>query len=274
MNFEPTPVCDIREIEDKTKDSRWIFRGQRKTFWPLVTSLERVCVAFEAEISKHGAKIEQMLLREFQRRFHHYRSHVPADILEWLSYMQHFGAPTRLLDWTYSFHVALYFAIEVPDPHGYAVWAIDQKWLQERSLEKIKASHHYITEIESRESIERFLSGVPMEQDSAWFGKLLFDLSAPRLVFCANPFRLNERLTLQKGLFLALGDANASFEENLGALEGYKEHIRKFTVHPGKRLSLLRFLDRLNINCATLFPGLEGFSRSLSVFHHRTSELS
>ncbi len=276
MDIDRTPVVDIRQLEDQTKDLRWIFRGQRNTGWRLKTSLERVCDAFEADILKHGAQIEQILLREFQRRFHHYRAHVPREtaVLEWLAYMQHFGAPTRLLDWTYSLHVALYFAIEVPDPDGYAVWAIDQQWLQEESFERIKTSHHYPAEPEGRASIERFLRGVPMEEDAAWLAKLISDTRPPRVVFSANPFRLNERLTLQKGLFLALGDANASFEDNLEALKGYREHVRKFGVSPTMRLPLLRQLDRLNINSATLFPGLEGFSHSLSVFHHRTSELS
>src|SRR5438093_2893211 len=32
--------------------------------------------------------------------------------LEWLALMQHYGAPTRLLDFTYSFWIALFFAFE------------------------------------------------------------------------------------------------------------------------------------------------------------------
>src|SRR5207245_1444179 len=37
---------------------------------------------------------------------------------------QHYGAPTRLLDWTESLHVAMYFAVEKEPDHDGAVWVI------------------------------------------------------------------------------------------------------------------------------------------------------
>jgi len=120
----------IEQIKDKTSTSRWIFRGQRSSKWRLATSLERACNSFKLKISQNGLALEKVLLREFQRRFHHYQSYVPKDNIELLAYMQHFGAPTRLLDWTYSLHVAVYFAIEAAPDDPCAVWAIDQKWLQ------------------------------------------------------------------------------------------------------------------------------------------------
>ena len=275
MKINSTPISDLRRIEDLTQSGKWIFRGQRDLGWPLRTSLERACEGFNGDLSRHGAQLEQILLREFQRRFHHYRADVPHQgaVLEWLAYMQHFGAPTRLLDWTYSLHVAAYFALEAPDANGCAVWAIDQQWLQAQSFEKMKVSHHYPSDAKERGRVERFLLGVPLDGDAAWLQTLLEDRHPPRMVFCANPFRLNERLTLQKGLFLAPGDANSSLECNLEEMADYTQHVRKFALPGSSRLSLLRQLDRLNIGSATLFPGLEGFSRSLSVFHHRISEL-
>lgn len=41
--------------------------------------------------------------------------------------MHHHGAPTRLLDFTYSIYVATYFAAENAERDA-AVWAIDGRW--------------------------------------------------------------------------------------------------------------------------------------------------
>jgi FRG domain len=56
---------------------------------------------------------EHWMLYEFKKRYHLYSSVLPApsDNVEWLALMQHHGAPTRLLDFTDSFYVAVHFAI-------------------------------------------------------------------------------------------------------------------------------------------------------------------
>ena len=45
---------------------------------------------------------EKRILRIFQRKGHLFLTHIPdrLDIFQWLALMQHYGAPTRLLDFT------------------------------------------------------------------------------------------------------------------------------------------------------------------------------
>jgi hypothetical protein len=49
---------------------------------------------------------------------------VPSNdyVLNWWPLMRHYGAPTRLLDWSLSPYVALYFAVEEPWDEDGALW--------------------------------------------------------------------------------------------------------------------------------------------------------
>ena len=66
------------------------------------------------------------MLRQFQRRAHHYCKDLPDfdQKLDWLALMQHYGASTRLLDFSHSFYVAAYFAVENATKDS-AVWAVN-----------------------------------------------------------------------------------------------------------------------------------------------------
>ena len=105
---------------------KWIFRGQKDSSWGLETTLERIVSRFGWELRK-SPNIEKGLIRRFKRQSHHHSTDLPNPdhALEWLALMQHHGTPTRLQDWTYSFFVAVYFAIEQADKAA-GVWALDR----------------------------------------------------------------------------------------------------------------------------------------------------
>src|SRR5258708_4434671 len=73
--------------------------------------------------------------KRVQRTYHQYANHVPRknSEIEWLSVMRHHGAPTRLLDFTYSIYVAAYFALETADMDC-AVWAVNGPWALKESV--------------------------------------------------------------------------------------------------------------------------------------------
>ncbi|HEY4677800.1 MAG TPA: FRG domain-containing protein [Candidatus Angelobacter sp.] len=87
---------------------RWIFRGHSKASFTLIPSVGRW-----AKPASSRAKYEKSLFDIFCReaRGHFNLSSLPADPWEWLSFAQHHGLPTRLLDWTLNPLVALYFAV-------------------------------------------------------------------------------------------------------------------------------------------------------------------
>jgi hypothetical protein len=98
--------------------------------------------------------------------------------------------------------------------------------------------------------------------------------SNKEFVFPINPYRLNERLVIQQGLFLCPGDVASSFEANLEALaedngrkKDFSASLIKYTVKNDAQLrkQIIQRLQRMNMNRATLFPGLDGFSQSLEM---------
>jgi hypothetical protein len=122
--------CRSRNASDEQKWSRWIFKGHKCTSWHLSTTLERTLRdRFNIDLSE-AWKWERRLSREFMRKAQGLISNPPraTDYMEWLALMQHYGAPTRLLDWTYSFWAAVLFAIqdtEIGEDDSCAVWALD-----------------------------------------------------------------------------------------------------------------------------------------------------
>ena len=149
--------CDLLDAFNLFSNSsqQWIFRGQPSSKYPLATKLERDLKDFKVDM-KEALRIEGGLLRRFKRQCHHYIAHPPDEdnTLEWLALMRHYEAPTRLLDWTYSFFVASYFALEKAkeekEPNGNdtgiwecAVWVLTPIgwWIESgASLRSIKSA--------------------------------------------------------------------------------------------------------------------------------------
>lgn len=77
----------------------WAFRGHGDAGYELETTLYRGGQRFHCP-PEILADREAWILRQFQRRAHHYiKDPPPVDKhLEWLALIQHFGGPTRLLD--------------------------------------------------------------------------------------------------------------------------------------------------------------------------------
>ncbi len=234
--------------------SGWLFRGHGNAAWSLQPTLERLKGVLSASAA------EEMIFRRFTRNAYGYlQAHlVPNDTLEWLALMQHHGAPTRLLDWTTSPYVAAFFAFEeVTDPSGTcAVWALDGAWCRRQGAQIIR-------EMRSAEIASVHADG-PATWRSEHFDEVFRGKPLP-VVMPVEPFRRNERLTIQSGTFLCSGDVDRGFEANF---EGYDisvidKHFLKIEIGASLRDSVLRDLKVMNITRATLFPGIDGFAQSL-----------
>jgi hypothetical protein len=238
----------------------WLFRGQRSARWDLKTSLER-CFEREAVAGEARIALEAELLREFRRTFHNYAVHIPerSSVIEWLSLMQHHGAPTRLLDFNYSIYVASYFALETAD-EDCAVWAIDAEWVMGAAVEAMK---------QAGKSNAVKLHAKTSEDHETIADEILFKPPFVSSVLLLSPFRLNERLRIQKGTFLVPGDVASSFMDNLRSHAGHEleDRVLKIVLPARLRGEALEKLHYMNISSTSLFPGLDGYARSLGIYH-------
>ncbi len=236
---------------------RWLFRGQKDAGWSLQPSLERALERFRRPIDQLRW-CERFLLREFKRNFHRYSSYVPLDCddAEWLALMQHHGAPTRLLDWTYSFHIALFFAIESANERSKcAIWAVDNDFLRNLLLRE-KATKF------SKE--ERDIYDRGDDKDHRVLNRI-FDVDAD-IILPMNPLRLNKRLAVQQGIFLFSQSKTEPFSTTFDRLrKGNPDAFREFKIVCSRRLlgNALRTLQNINVSRVSLFPGLDGFTQSL-----------
>jgi hypothetical protein len=92
-------------------------------------------------------------------------------------------------------------------------------------------------------------------------------------VMAVEPYRVNERLKIQQGLLLLGNHPLFPFHNCLTNLLLHAKNggrpstqwLHKINVASGTRVDVLRTLDKVNINSATLLPGLDGFCQSLQV---------
>lgn len=246
----------------------WAFRGQRCASWGLETSLERSYRRISAGIAK--SEFEINVLHRFMRGAHHFVTCPPdpKNTLEWLAMIQHFGGPTRLLDFTKSFYVAAFFALEMADSTA-AIWCLNTDRLRQSSKARLSDICN-----EAGGSDEVICNQIVDEGH---------DISA---TIIAEPFRLNERLIAQKGLFVVPCSLSHSVEHclfntivdndlaantaeidrshmMLGTFPTYGKVLKIFlpeAIHEDAR----KALNGMNVDAATLFPGLDGFVRSLN----------
>ena len=200
-------------------------------------------------------RLETSVLRNF-RKYARRHTEGTDSVWDWMAIGQHYGLPTRLLDWTYSPLVALHFATEDPsefDRDG-VVWCLNF--------------------VEANKLLPRRLQRILKDEGSDTFTvemlapfRTLRDFDAlsrqPFVVFLEPP-ALDERILNQLALFSLMSDAAGSFED---WVKQHPQICRKVAVPARLKWEIRDKLDQANVNERVLFPGLDGLSRWLARYY-------
>ena len=256
MKTNTIEITDWHQFSQEVKDlgyKSWIFRGHSFVQWRLVCTLWRELKTLLIPETSFLAR-EKELLDTFKSCAHHYLSHLPKDeeTLEWWSLMQHFGAPTRMIDWTYSPYCAAFFAIEQS-----VRWQADPA---EPEFQDFCVYGLYVANI-LKHNKDNNIKVLDYDFATKKKHKPFVGLFDPRLK--------NQRLISQQGVFTVQSviekDLETLLQDYPDRPEDKGKGLVKFVFKNNRKVfaNYISFLHRMNISNASLFPGIEGLGRSL-----------
>ncbi len=236
MTVEFTP--QFKEIRIKSMDEIlevvWkypeleFFRGQSNSNWFLEPRLPRLFK--NQNIKETWAGIEASMLEDFRKYSIPHLTRDPRDDLEWLILGQHYGLPTRLLDWTTNPLKALFFALYKCKNDG-ALFGLEPRILVSTFGESMT--------LESISDVTAFL-----------------------------PNWIDNRIIAQESCFtiFPLPPDSSAFTplENMEGNDGNFWRLMKLVIPKEIKSHMLRELNQLGVSFRTLFPDLTGLSDYIS----------
>jgi hypothetical protein len=224
--------------ERKGEQQNLWFRGQPSAQWGLSPRLYR---------DEYRGSQEAEIRQEFQSRaLQLMQGRPPArdDKWEWYFLMQHYGAPTRLLDWTDNRLIALYFAVNAqPEPGDAAVWILDPWWLNRRLGKQIDGP---------------MLPGWDEAEPYLWNLEDAFTRSVDVRVEKAaaiDPPHVDRRLAVQKSRFLIFGRVmDLTRTEVVRRSSG---RLAKMVIPQARVKPMRTELENCGVTVSSVFPDLE-----------------
>lgn len=254
-----TKITDLMH-ELNQLPNHFVFRGQADAEWDLQSTLERILG--EKWSAEKARKFEDRSLDEFKSKYHIYSGteHIPKSKLSWLSVMQHYGVPTRLIDFTTSPYIALYFALEAYDPFSkknLAIFAIDYTSLMEKSLQYIQSKDNKFQET-------RFsLHGKRDQVFDEVVDRYSYDIA-----WITEPIEMNVRIDRQSGTFLISGNLEKTINSIISDPIYESTSIIKFNISYLLYEGIYVALRKMSINSKSIYGDLSGLAKSIKMELH------
>lgn len=228
----------VSEFTNNSKKNKVWFRGLNDITHELNSGLFRLNLG--NEISKYK-KVEEYAYNRFIISS---QNLVTKNSWDLLYIMQHHGVKTRLLDWSESFAVALYFALKKWEHEEIdaCIWMLDPIRLNEKSVER----SHIVFPREGFKYPDGF-SGKNVKHS-----------------FALAPNQNNPRIIAQKGFFTLQGNSLQPLENEFNGDLQKENILEKITLNKNILPDAKKFLKICGIDEFILFPDFEGLAQVIN----------
>jgi len=242
-----TNIVDLIEIAQELHQSFGIdeiwWRGQPKSNWKLVANVYR-------KRKRPISEPDMIFFFKTKARTRHANCPPDDDSASWLFLMQHYGLPTRLLDWTESPLIAAFFAVSQFPKSDSVIWALNPFSLNTSQKSSVTAYGNFLYGILGLDDKDvQFLIAQASRHGSIPEDKILAILTN----------EIDIRMLVQYSTFTLHGSSLP-----LDEFKDADKFLRQFTISAGAKVKLLKELHSVGIRAPNLFPDLEHLAKYLS----------
>jgi hypothetical protein len=252
-------VALIEKLQSKASNSLW-FRGCGVATYKLAPSLYR----HRTVKTKDGIeKLEAQLMTRFRQRSIPLHDRPLSDDWDTLFFMQHYGVPTRLLDWTENPFIAFYFAVTSAKFKGTAKSSgeVTLKFSSDASiwiLDPVAWNKHALRQ-QSYNSGILTPGDVPLNpyKPMTKFSDMYVDAVA---LYGAHN---SPRIVAQRGVFTIFGQETVPMEQAYDHEKFPKSCLLKVTLDRAVLPEMRKSILNQGITESVVFPDLDGLAKEM-----------
>lgn len=275
------------QFSQTCRNGSFIFRGMSNVAWGLLPGIFREYSQRQESLtfagSSYSGKIysahEYEILSHFRKEASGFLTHISQrDDFTWLQYAQHYGVPTRLLDFTANPLVAMYFCCQSESETDGVICIVNaitfEYWSTNETI-CLDMGPDYTRSAVINSIMREMFEGEDLSEAE---GRPKAKKCRPVLFV---PAYIDQRMSAQSSRFLLWGSTQSSLEDMLKTenemallpdgityrIANDQRFLAKVVVPAKCKHGIMRELDLLNINEKSIFPGLDGIGKYINRYY-------